>query len=224
MADLAGSVLMVRFWMVGIAVALAACGPDDPGTPPEPLSHDEEAIRDADGTVLFHRDSLPDEVSVSEGSTFGSSGQITGVAGPSVAGRVAFTSVGVAHGYGWLLDPGVEATPVLAVFQYGGEVEVVGWDDSGRFAAFVVETPAGSSELRITDTEATGPYPEDRTRPVTLPEAEELSPEVRIYEDPEWEEGALCFTFHGDRRCLDPETAETGRSGTPEVSAPAPGP
>lgn len=193
-------------WAMGLVALVAlvvGCGGDAPEGPSS-LTHDQEAIRAADGSVVFHGDSLPAEVVVAEGTAFGSSGRITGVVGPSATGKIAFTSIGVAHGFGWLLDPNAGEPPEPAVFQYGGRVVPVGWDDLGRFVAFTVETPAGSTELRVTDAQAEERFPDGRTRAISVPEAESLSPEERIYADPAWEAGVLCFTLEGERHCVDP--------------------
>ncbi len=195
-------------WILSVVVILAGCGPEDPEGPAEPLTHDEESIRDARGNPLFHLDDLPADVAVSDGASFGTSGTISGVAGAAGTGRIAFTTVGTAHGYGWLLEVDGENGPDLAVFQYGGQVELVGWDESGRFVAFRVETPAGSSELRIADAQAEGAYPDDRMSWVGLPEAEGLPPEERVYRDAQWEAATLCFTFGGKRHCVSPEAPE----------------
>jgi hypothetical protein len=163
-------------WVVSAMAILAGCGAGDGEELPETLTHDEQSICDSRGSVHFHLDDLPRQVVVAEGVAFGTSGRITGVAEAPGTERIAFTTAGVAHGFGWILGTDGEEEAELAVFQYGGTVELVGWDDSGRFAAFQVDTPAGSSELRITDAASRGAFPEDRTSPVALQEAEGLPP------------------------------------------------
>ena len=189
------------------ALAMTGCKPGTPEKNPD-LRVEADEIRDEEGLIL-ERDALPDPVRVDADTEFGATGQLVD-ADASPDGRwLAVTSIGTAHGAGWLVE-GRGASAAPAAFQYGGAVGIGPWDPDGRFAVFTLEGPGPASRIVVADNRDPGPKVSDNARTVAVPEGME-DPESD-YRALEWREGELVFEHAVRRWHFSPKSNESRRA------------
>ncbi|MCC5809758.1 MAG: hypothetical protein JJU06_05235 [Ectothiorhodospiraceae bacterium] len=190
-------------------LALGGCADPQPGEQPRERASVEisdHAVRDGEGTVLLDMEAIPGNIQVTGDTWFGASGRFVGGALSPDGTWLAVSTMGAAHGAGWLLATG-ENHPYPAAFQYGGTVEPGPWSEDGRYATFLRESPGPGRMLEVVDREALADTVEENATPVRLPEhADTVPPETR-YQAIAWRGGKLLFSVDGSRYHYDPDTA-----------------
>gem|GEM_PF-1426148 len=190
---------------LGIAIAafaLSGCSMDDEtggygeggyGT----LSVEADRIVNEGGETVLTLSTLPD-VRVDEQSKFGAGARFMDAVPSPDGGWFAVTSVGAAHGAGWLVRTG-EGRPWPVAFQYGGDVSIGAWSDSGRYVALLQDGPAGGRGLVVADREQLRETVADNGVSVKAPGHAGYPPDERHYRPLEWEGDQLVFEVFGTR-------------------------
>jgi dipeptidyl aminopeptidase/acylaminoacyl peptidase len=161
---------------------------------PDTLLWDEGGIRSPEGDVLLTSEDFPGSVEVAPGATFGAGTRITAVRASPDGSRIALTTVGTAHGFGWIVSAG-SGEPSLVAFQYGGTVRLEDWDPTGRYLAFVIEPPGPGTHVWVTDVEVSGEGPGERGFAVDDPRDEGAREQDGVSVELQWVETELCFVF-----------------------------
>jgi len=180
------------------------------------LEMSETEIAVQSGEQLLHIDDIPENISVDSDTEFGASARFTD-AKSSAAGRwIAVTTVGVAHGAGWIFD--VETGEIIpAAFQYGGSVSIGPWSDDSRYVVFIEEGPAPMHSLSIVDTESPGSTVGDTAHPIRVDAHSDAVPPETTYTPIEWDGNRLIFTVNGSRYSYHTTTGEVN----PEETEPS---
>jgi len=194
-----------------LGLILAGCAPSDTDDASEtvngkltPLSVSQERVEAADGRQLLDVESLPSDIATDADNKFGASGSITEARMSPDERWLAVTTVGVAHGGGWLVMLDDDQTAHPAAFQYGGNVSIGPWSEDGRFAVFIMKGPAPSRTLSIVDRTNLGDTVAETGIPVRTEEHAEQAPEQYAYSAVEWDGGELIFEAGGQRYRVDP--------------------
>jgi hypothetical protein len=169
------------------------------------IDWDDDTVFDAAGDTILSIESLSDTILVSEESRFGSSNRFTG-AKLSPDGRwLAVTVAGAVHQFGWLYDLSTHGRHPVA-FQYGGAVRIEAWSPDGRFAAFIEESPAPTTTIKVVDRQSLGDFVRKTSYTIHADKEGTLDPPYS-YKIDRWQKPrTLCFCLDEVNYCMDAET------------------
>ncbi len=203
--DELGSKSVKQAWIfvfILLAVAVVVFFVVDEAEPkPRSVSIEDGVLMSSTGSVLLKTEDLPDEISVTQDSSFSVDGEITGAILSPDRSWVAISTREVTHDIGWLLEvDGRNLYPVA--FQYGGEVFVGGWSLNSQYFDFAISNPVPQQRIKIIDRENINDFVSETGIDIVMEGEVDMQPEFVVYERGAWQNDEFCLVFRESEHCL----------------------